>query len=317
MTRARPAILFCSLLTTFLLAGEPAVPPAPEGTKAVPFKIVSNRLFIPVRINGAVECEGIIDTGSEVTLMNLARVKVADLKVLGTQQLEGSFVGGLGAQRAVADALKLGEHEYPQVALGAFRHGPGQALERVDFILGMDFLGRSPFSLELANGRMLLWPFRAKLPDPPEGIERAALPTHRSPADSTTRPRVYGSVNGARTPFLVDTGAESLLFAALKAPADLGLDPLGALAGYAQVNDGGQARRVELRAATFEKVEFGTMRFEKTAGRVLDAAQLKSPLARQDLAAYYNVVGFAFLKDLYAVHFDLPGQRIYFDRKKP
>lgn len=292
-------------------------PEPPEGVASLPFTIRSNRVFLEVMLNGATRCEALLDTGSEVTLTNRARVTIPDLRILGTQQLNGAFVGDLGAQRALLTSLKLGSHEYRDVPLGVIKHGPGQALEQIACLLGMDLLGRSRFTLEFAYGRLLVWPAGMRLPPPAPEIERAALPMHRAPHEQQQRPRAFVTINGThRLSFLFDTGAETLLLAATKPHEELGLSAGGALRGFAQVNDGSVSRRVEIRETAFKDVQFGTLKFEQADGRVLEAADVRSPLAREDLTGLYNIVGLGFMKSLHAVHVDVPGRMLYLERRR-
>ncbi len=294
-----------------------AAPELPEGVASLPFTVRSNRVFVEVTLNGATRCEALLDTGSEVTLANRTHVAIPDLRILGTQQLNGAFVGDLSAQRAILNSIKLGTYECRDVPLGVIKHGPGQSLEQIACLLGMDLLGRGRFTLEFAHGRLLFWPAGMRLPPPAPEIERAALPMHRAAHEQQQRPRAFGTINGThRLSFLFDTGAETLLLAATKPHDELGLSAGGALRGFAQVNDGSTSRRVEIRETEFKAVAFGSLSFPRTAGRVLEAVEVRSPLAREDLAGLYNIAGLGFMKSLHAVHVDVPGRMLYLERRR-
>lgn len=310
----------CALGAWGLARAQETAPEAelPKGVIAVPLKVFANRLFIPITLNGEATCEGLLDTGSEVTLINKARVKLTKPRLGATQQLEGAFVGGLGAQRVTLDSLAIGAYTGKEVPAAQVEQRKGQKLELIDMLLGMDFLGRFRFTLDFARERFLLWTVRAELGKAPAGIERLRLAVQRPYASDGNRPRVYGTVNEKhRVSFLVDTGADGPLFVAFKKPEEYGFQLAEALTGLARINDGGVSRELPMRNATYARLDFEGMSFADVPGKVLDASAVTGALAKQDLAAFYNILGTPFLKTCSAVHFDLAERAVYLERAKP
>src|SRR3990172_7857317 len=123
----------CALGAWGLACAQETAPEAelPKGVIAVPLKVFANRLFIPITLNGEATCEGLLDTGSEVTLINKARVKLTKPRLGTTQQLEGAFVGGLGAQRVTLDSLAIGAYMGKEVPAAQIEQRKGQKLELI------------------------------------------------------------------------------------------------------------------------------------------------------------------------------------------
>lgn len=303
------------------VAQEPSPAPAAgpvRGGTALPLKVFADRCFIPVTLNGTVQCEAILDTGSEATLLNRARVEVKDLRPAGAVQLQGSQVGALGAESVLLDSLAIGACVLRNVPVGAIRHGKGQTLEMLDLILGMDVLRPRRFTCDFENQRFVLWEPKTELPKPAAGIERLRLALGRSSSDPGTRPWVNGTVNGKlRALFLVDTGAGPVVLLSLKKPEECDVPLTGPPCAVVSANDGGNTKRLSLFRATLAKFELDRMAFENVPAEVLDASPVVGPLLRQELGCTYNVIGTTFLKTLKAVHFDLPGRALYLDRAAP
>jgi hypothetical protein len=315
----------CSLLIWIAVLGalaapageEPApkaAPPDPAGA-VVPLKVFADRCFIPVTLNGAVACEAILDTGSEATLLNRARVEVKDLRPAGVSQLQGAHVGAVGAEQVVLDSLALGDCLLRNVSIGAIRHGKDQQLGMLDLILGMDVLGTRRFTLDFESRRFVWWAPKAALPPAGPGVERIRVPLGRSTADPGTRPWAEGIANGKhRALFLVDTGAGPVLLLNLKKPEDAVLPLDGPLCARLPVNDGGNRRELSIFRANLTKLELGHAAFENVSAEVLDASPVVGPVLRQELGYGYHTIGTTFLKTLKAVHFDFPGRAILLDR---
>ncbi|MBI3829790.1 MAG: aspartyl protease family protein [Planctomycetes bacterium] len=299
-------------------AEAPAAPPSdlPKDAVAIPMKLFADRVFVTAKVNDDATAECLIDTGAEISLINKARVKLKNLQITGTEQLQGAFVGGVAMQKAILPSLQIGERVHKNIGIGVIDHREGQKLGQIDMLLGMDFLSRTRFTLDYEHERLILWAFRSPLPDAPKGYERERLPLHRSPGE--TLPHVDGVVNGkTRVNFLVDSGAGGPFFVAFQKLSEYGFDDSAAEAGRLRLNDGAKATELIIREVVFKRLEFGKVAVENLAGRVIDASVGVGPLAKSDLQAGNNVLGTPFLKQLAAVHFDMPGGCLYFDRKKP
>jgi predicted aspartyl protease len=315
------ALVFCVAGGRAQEPSPPSLAPVAEpvvGGTALPLKVFADRCFVPVTLNGTIPCEAILDTGSEATLLNRARVEVKDLRPAGAVQLQGSHVGALGAESVMLDSLSLGACVLRNVPIGAIRHGKDQTLGMLDLILGMDVLRPRRFTCDFEKERFVLWEPKTELPKPGAGIERLRLPLGRSSSDPGTRPWVNGTVNGKlRALFLVDTGAGPVVLLNLKKPEECAVPLAGPPCAVVSANDGGHAKRLSLFRATLAKFELDRMVFENVPAEVLDASPVVGPLLRQELGCTYNVIGTAFLKTLKAVHFDLPGRALYLDRAAP
>ena len=302
-------------------SAEPSAPPKkPEEPEVVrlPMKLFADRLFVPVTLNGETECECLVDTGSETTLLNRARVNVKNLRLVGTEQLEGAELGRTGVERVKLDSLALGSCVLPNVTISALRHGKGQKLELVNMLIGMDILSRCRFTLDFENSEFLLWATKKEIPKAAAGVQRARLPVSRASFDTLTRPRVYATVNGkTRTMFLVDTGGGPLMFVAARKLEEYGLKKSGRVAAHAVLNDGGKSRQLPFYSLSFDKLSLDCLDFAEVPAQVLDASTVAGPVMRQELPMIYNIIGTSFMKHLKAVHFDMVGRTVYLDRPAP
>lgn len=314
--------LLCLLVFTIfatVVAAETSAAPQPDSPDQpleVPLTIRHERVFITVRFDAETECACMIDTGAEVSLINKARVKVKDLRVVGTEQLQGTFVGSVAAQKVLVPNLQIGARAWKHVSMRVLEHGAGQKLEQVDMLLGMDFLARTRFTLDFARERLILWPFRAPLPEPAPNVMRERLPL-RNPAGDPL-PRVEATVNGKkRGSFLVDSGAGGPIFVALGGMAENGFEPAGAEVSSMQVGAGSNRKSFPVRDAVFKRVELGRLVLDELRGRVVDVEGELGPVGRDELQAGCNVLGTPVLRRMSAVHFDLPGKCLYFEQLKP
>lgn len=324
--RISRAILI-AVLAVPAFAGDtpPAASDLPKGVTSAPFEITGERIFVgavltnqaPGQAATTATCQCLIDTGSEMTLLNRARVQLKDLRVGFSESAQGVFVGDIKAQHAVLKKLALGDKTLENVPISTIQHGKGQALELIDMVLGMDLLGSSRFTIDFKNKRILFWSVGSTLPRPAAGIDRVQVSTQRGFRDEGTRPRIEAKINGKfKALFLVDFGADLPMYVATQPLADLGFkipdgDPLGCV----RVHDTTQVRNCYYYAQTFSKIEFGTMSVPNVEGRILGAGEV-SAVARQDVQTMYNILGTPFLKNFDAVHIDMPAKCVYFDRAK-
>jgi predicted aspartyl protease len=304
--------LICSVVS----AADAPAPELPKGVISVPLRLEANRAFITVTLNGSTSCECVIDTGSEVTLLNKARVQMKNLRLAGSDTFQGDFVGAIDAQRAMLETLAIGDHVTKNVAIGVIDHGPGKKLQQIEMVLGMDVLAKLRFTLDFAANRVLLWPAKSELPRAPATLERQRLALQPGAYSDEKRPRVLGMLNGKhKVCFLVDSAADNPTFVAIKKPADYGLEPEGNPVAMMAVNDG-RRRELPMHAVTFAKLEFEKLCLESVPGRVLDASTVAGPIARQDIVTSYNLLGMPFLKNFSAVHLDGPARCVYLEREK-
>jgi predicted aspartyl protease len=305
-------------LIAFALSGADAPVPSelPKGVVAVPFELKGERLFVTAKLNDETTCACLIDTGSEVTLLNRARVTVKNLRAGGFEALQGTFVGGIQSQPAVLKKLELGGQTLQNCALSVVNHGAGTALEQIDMLLGMDLLGRSRFTVDFKNSRLLFWPPGTLLPRAPAGIERVQLAVQRGFREDGIRPRIEAKVNGKiPVQFLLDFGADTPLYVATREFKELGFATPGEPAGSVGISTAQGNQTLMFYRQPWPKLEFGAMAFEQIEGRILSAITAPA-VAKQDLQAMYNILGTPFLKTLDAIHIDMPAKTVYFDRAK-
>ena len=290
-----------------------SVPDLASGAVTLPFEIIGERLFVAAVLNDDTTCSCLIDTGSEVTLLNRARVTVKNLRYGAFEQLQGAFVGNFRAQPATLKKLALGKHVLENCELGVINQGKGTPLEQIDMILGMDLLSRARFTVDFKHSRLIFWPPGSTLPKAPDGIERVQLATHRGLKEEGTRPRIMAKLNG-KTPaeFLLDFGADTPLYVATHDFKELGFDPAGEASGSMDVTTPAQMTLFFYRQ-DWPKLELGTLAFEHVEGRVMAAAQAPASI-RNDLQTMYNILGTPFLKTLDAVHIDMPAKTVSIDR---
>lgn len=323
MNRSRLVLMLLLINMCALAAAEQPAPALaaqpsdlPKDAVAIPMRLFADRVFITAKVNDEANAECLIDTGAEISLINKARVKLKNLQITGTEQLQGAFVGGVAMQKAILPSLQIGERVHKNIGIGVIDHREGQKLGQIDMLLGMDVLARTRFTLDFEHERLILWAFRSPLPDAPKGYERERLPLRRGTGESL--PKVDGVLNGkTRVNFLVDSGAGGPFFVAFQKLSEYGFDDGAAEVGRLRLNDGGKGTELIIRETVFKRLEFGKLAVENVSGRVIDASVGVGPLAKQDLQAGNNVLGTPFLKRLSAAHFDMPGGCLYFDRKKP
>jgi hypothetical protein len=289
----------------------------PAGAVCVPFTIESNRLFITAKVNGTAECRCIIDTGSEVTLLNKARVKVP-LRIRASEQLQGDFVGAIDSQRAVLDSLALGAHVSKNLAVGVIDHGEGKKLAQIEMLLGMDFLSRQRFSLDFEKQQMILWPLRSELPKPAEKVERSRLRAYRGASGSDDpRMRLVAGINQkTKATFMLDTAADTPMYVIDKPLKEYGFDGNATAAGKMGINDNGKQQEARYFNVLIKRFDFDKTSFADVAARALDVSAIKNISTKTHMNNCYNIVGLPFLRTIPVIHFDAPASAIYFDRKK-
>jgi predicted aspartyl protease len=298
----------------------PAAPkeiPLPKGTVALPLKLFANRLFVKVKVGDA-EYDGLIDTGSECTLLNRAKVNVKEAHMVGSDQLEGAFVGGMRPDIAQMPSLALGEFAVANARVGIVNQPKEeQPLGRIEVLLGMDILGKRRITLDFVNDRLLIWPDGAPLPKPAEGQERITFSAQRAGSDAGIRPRVQVRFGGKISQLmLIDTGADDLIVSALRKPDELGAKLEAQVLANVNVNDG-QTRQLEMHQASFDSIDIGTLKLSNVTGRFVDGSAIVNPVAKETLNAAYNLIGTQFLRtQCKQITFDLANRNIYFDRAK-
>ncbi|MEI6232672.1 MAG: tetratricopeptide repeat protein [Planctomycetota bacterium] len=287
----------------------------PPGTNVIPFKIISNRIFVRVRLNDQADADAIVDTGTEVTLLNSARVKVDGLKPVGAENLLGNMIGRIAVQMVALDSLKLGDTIIKKQTIGRMDQGVGTKFESIDFVLGMDVLSKTPFTLDFDQSLLVLWPTGSKLPAPNTNINRTQITLVHPSGMSPLRPYFVASCQKYSATFLLDTAADIPMFIAFKKPADMGFSVASEPMGKAMIYESTGKQELSVYPTTFSILEINKAVFTNVEGRVLDASGVFSPVVKQSLSLL-NVIGAPFLKTLSALHIDVTGRTVWLDRVK-
>ncbi len=79
-------------------------------------------------INGKTNCQCLLDTGSEITLLNRARVAAPDIHPGPMELVQGSFVGMMDVSGATVQKLTFGAHSLERVPTTASARGRGRSL---------------------------------------------------------------------------------------------------------------------------------------------------------------------------------------------
>ena len=119
-----------------------------------------NMPFVRAKVNG-VECNMLLDTGATHTTFDIGFVRTAvpGAKLVPVMLVGDSNVDG-APQYFQVDSLDVGGARFENFGAMALdlSHLPSSLGEKIDGILGMNTLGRSPMSISLKNGEVVFCP---------------------------------------------------------------------------------------------------------------------------------------------------------------
>lgn len=279
----------------------------------VPMQLSGERILLPIRINDEIDCRALLDTGAHCCVLDLGQVDLKKPKLEGERTLLFPYIGKVQAQELVLRSVALGrhrleEHTVPVVRNRLFwgRHAP--------FLLGMDVLKAQPFTLDFVNRRFILWMPGSVLPEPAGGATRLKLDLLPGAQADDCRPYIKAAINGASgVLFLVDTGAPDTFFLRALNPAAQGFTerrPLGSMPTYVGEN----FEDVTVWGALYRRIDLGEWRLQDQPGSILDLSAHQRRVYSGDLDSLSNLVGTRFLRNMRAVHFDIPNKAMYLDR---
>lgn len=127
---------------------------APPGTIVVPILSTGRSMIVTVTFNGSISGNLMVDTGATNTIISKRLASSLALRPSGNTRMQ--TVGGvIGAAVARLQSLKVGEAEVTDlpVVIYDFSRDP-----RFEGLLGMDFLGRYQFGLDLQKQLLVLAP---------------------------------------------------------------------------------------------------------------------------------------------------------------
>jgi len=145
------AVLFLVSMIPAMLAAQTG---CPANVKAIPFHSVNRQMIVAVSINGSGPYDFLVDTGSQVTVLD--RSIAAQLHIRATRKADVTGVSFQGAAvYALLDKLEVGDHaatnHYVLVYDMKDVHAAGFAIHG---LLGDDFLSR--FDVLINNAHKVL-----------------------------------------------------------------------------------------------------------------------------------------------------------------
>jgi hypothetical protein len=248
-------------LVGLLLGSVPAAACQVQSRAAVPLEIGSRHAMVTVQVNGQ-PARFILDTGAERTMVTVAAVQRLGLDL---DQWTGTTVMGIGGlvqhQNAIPRSLTLGgvALRHPTVlhdstlAVGPLPISSFDG-QRIDGLLGRDFLSAFDLSLDIPARRLTLYDVRdcqgAFLPWTTPYRMIAALPADRKALVIPTQ------LDGVWMRTLIDTGAGTSILTAVGI-SRLGLSPASLAADPVALAHGVGNRPVPVRLHRFGWLDVG------------------------------------------------------------
>ena len=271
-------------------------------TDAVPFRLLSNHVYVEARVNGQGPYTFIVDTGGH-TLFSPRVVKEAGLESVGQSESSGSG----------EKTKTTGFARYREIAIGKarLRDQVGFTIEiyepsiegiHVDGMIGFEYFSRFAVRLDYGARTMTTMDF-AHFDPKGAGI---AVPFKFY----DHLPQVPGTVDGVPAVFDIDTGSRSELdatapFVARHKLRDKYSKGVTAITGWGV---GGPSRSyvARVRAVTFDTIKVDDVVINLSAAKGGSFSD----------ANYDGNIGSGFLKR-FAVSFDYPNQTLYLRRLSP
>ncbi len=171
---ALPVTLLLALVFSFAPARgeEPMAYRFKEGSSSarIAFELNSNKIFLPVRINGGEERWFVLDSGCPVTAVDLDVARQLHLPVAEERTLAGAGEGRTAVGTTKVGSLALADLElFPRAvwALGVNRPVAPYEGRRIDGLLGVDFLERFVVQIDYPNRRLEVFePLRFQVAEP-------------------------------------------------------------------------------------------------------------------------------------------------------
>src|SRR5205085_12471666 len=111
----------------------------------ISFELNSNKIFLPVRINGGEPRWFVLDSGCPVTAVDMDVAKELRLPVTGERQIAGAGEGRTSVGNTKVESLSVADLQlFPSTvwALGVNKPVSPYEGRRIDGLLGVDFLER-------------------------------------------------------------------------------------------------------------------------------------------------------------------------------
>lgn len=279
----------------------------------VPMQVVDERIILRVTLNDAIESRAVLDTGAISCLLDLSLIELKKPQLGDERKLLFPYIGTIDARDLTLKSFALGSHRIEDFRVAAIQRDAPLSRD-APILLGMEFLKNQPFTLDFIRRRFVLWMPGSILPEPGEGLVRVKLDLVADPVKGGGRPHVQVPVNGAtQTLFLVDTGAPLPFFVRALNPKEQGFTETWAVSRMPAFL-GGAFQDLPLVLAKYRRIELGSWVLENHVGFLLDMSAQQKRVYSGDLDSLLNLIGTPFLRQLPAVHFDLPNCVMYIDK---
>jgi outer membrane lipoprotein-sorting protein len=176
-----------------------------EASTRIPFELVSNHIYIKVKINDSPSLNFILDTGAGANCLDLSKARELGIKTIGKVEAKG--VGGSAdASFLQVDSIVVGDLILMDQKLASIQLSPLQVYDGmpIDGILGYDFFNRFTVGIDYQNQMLTIWE--------PDSFTYSG-PGEKIPITiEGNTPQVSGKIDGEyEGTFRVDTGSRSSL----------------------------------------------------------------------------------------------------------
>ena len=171
----------------------------------VPFELVSNHIYLKVKINNTPSLSFILDTGAGANCMDLSKARELGIQTVGKVEAKG--VGGSAdASFLQVDSIGVGDLTLFDQKMASIQLSQLQVYDGmpIDGILGYDFLSRFTVGIDYQNQILTIW-------EPDSFTYSGTGETIPITIEGNT-PQVMGKVDGEyEGTFRIDTGSRSNL----------------------------------------------------------------------------------------------------------
>jgi len=177
----------------------------PTGYTKIPFELVSNHIYLKVRLNDSPPLSFLLDTGAGANCLDLSKAQELGIQTVGRVEAKG--VGGssdasfLKVDSIVVDDLTLLNQSIVAIQLSLLSRFDGK---EIDGILGYDFFCRFVVEIDYVNRTLTIWePDSFTYSGPGEGIDILI---------EGNTPQLSGKIDGEQVAdFRIDTGSRNSL----------------------------------------------------------------------------------------------------------
>lgn len=177
----------------------------PVGFTKIPFNLISNHIYMEVRVNDSAPLSFILDTGAGANCLDLSRAQKLALPSVGRVEAKG--VGGSAdAWFLKVDSIMIGDVTLLDQNLASILLSPLGRFDgtSIDGILGYDFFGRFPVEIDYADETLTVWD--------PDSFTYSGWGEKLDVLLEGNTPQVVGILDGEQeVNFRIDTGSRNSL----------------------------------------------------------------------------------------------------------